>query len=808
MLRKSRPKANEDVLPFFADSINKKFQINAQQEEISRLSQSNQDLQRRLESEVTKRDNEIQKFRSMRQELQEALGKQQTEINQISTERAQLLQVLATREAEIVERGARIESLKAEIVERGARLESLELTQSGLFWELLLRYRRLKDRCLPDGTTRRTVYDRGLARLKGLKTETVKPLSTMAYSPRGLGGVNGANAGIDGSAEPSAPRSVQKFCLILSGCPGDTFRYRCEHQAEQLESYGFKTDVAYFDRVEWDAVLNSYQCFLLHRVPHRMHVERFIKKAEEHGKPVIFDIDDLVFDEDRLGYIRALDGKSPQEVQLYRDNIKQHHRTLSLCKFAVAATEPLRAAVERMFPHIRCFINPNGLNDVQLKQAEQALQITKPAADAQIVRIAYLSGTPTHNRDFKECARALERVLETYSCTRLMLVGHLDSGENFARFGERMELRPLVPWQDLPRLIRHVDINLAPLELDNPFTECKSSLKYFEAAIVGVPTVASDLEPYRQSVVHGENGYLCGTEEEWFHCISRLIEDPSLREKMGSMARKDALINWTTRAGAHHLLAALREIAEIGGLEWNDRLPAPANDQWQEPGIFREHALAHQLLDGLTGLEIGAAAHNPFGLQTRNVALPEANEFYAELSRGEIVVPAAVDIQAPGDHIPVPDRSEDFIISSHLVEHLPNLIAAFVEWDRILRDGGYVFMIVPLKGALPADNPRELTPLSHFVEDYNQKITLDTHPTDGVPGERAGHYHTFTPDSLLEVVHFMRQQGLCAWTLVAREDVDTKVGNGFTLVFKLRHRPLPDSRQRPLPGSPVFSSES
>ena len=823
LLRKSRPKANEDVLPFFADSINKKFHINAQQEEIAGSRNRTKIYSGDWRAKITKRDNEIQKFRSMRQELQEALGKQQTEINQISAERARLLQVLATREAEIVERGARIESLEAEIVERGARLESMELTQSGLFWELLLRYRRLKDRCLPDGTTRRTVYDRSLARLKGLKTETAEPLSTVVYSPRGPGGVNGAtqvylpkrpreqngaNAGIDGSAEPSAPRSVQKFCLILSGCPGDTFRYRCEHQAEQLESYGFKTDVAYFDRVDCDAVLNSYQCFLLHRVPHRMTVERFIKKAEQLGKPVIFDIDDLVFDEDRLGYIRALEGRSSQEVQLYRDNIKQHHRTLSLCKFAVAATEPLQAAVQKTFPHIRCFINPNGLNDIQLKQAEQALQINKPAVDAQIVRIAYLSGTPTHNRDFKECARALERVLETYAYARLMLVGHLDSGENFARFGERMELRPPVPWQDLPRLIRHVDINLAPLELDNPFTECKSSLKYFEAAILGVPTVASDLEPYRKSIVHGENGYLCRTEEEWFHCISRLIEDPSLREKMGSMARKDALINWTTRAGAHHLLAALREIAEIGGLEWNERLPVPANDQWQEPGIFREHALAHQLLDGLTGLEIGAAAHNPFGLQTRNVALPEANEFYAELSRGEIVVPAAVDIPAPGDNIPVPDRSEDFIISSHLVEHLPNLIAAFVEWDRILRDGGYVFMIVPLKGALPADNPRELTPLSHFVEDYNQKITLDTHPTDGVPGERAGHYHTFTPDSLLEVVHFMRQQGLCAWTLVAREDVDTKVGNGFTLVFKVGHRPLPDSRQRPLSGSPVFSSES
>ena len=785
LLRKSRPKTHEDILPFFADSINKKFHVNAQQEEIARLMQSTQELQRKLESQISKRDQEIQNFRSTRQQLQELLGKQQTEINQISAERAQVLQDLATKEAEIIERDARI--------------ESLELAQSGLFWETLLAYRRLKLRCLPDGTRRRDAYERGLALLKSLKMETGISRLPLTHPVQGLNGVNGSTAQV-------MPLLANKFCLILSGCPGDTFRYRCEHQAEQLESYGFTTDVAYFDRVDWDAVLNSYQCFLLHRVPHRMTVERFIKKAEELGKPVIFDIDDLVFDEDRLGYIRALEGRSSQEVQLYRDNVKQHHRTLSLCKFAVAATEPLRAAVERMFPHIRCFINPNGLNDIQLRQAEQALQIHKLAADAQIVRIAYLSGTPTHNQDFKECAGALERVLETYSNVRLMLVGHLDSGEKFARFGDRIELHRPVPWQDLPRLIRRVDINLAPLELDNPFTECKSSLKYFETAILGVPTVASDLEPYRKSIAHGENGYLCRTEEEWFRCISCLIEDPSLREKIGSMARKDALINWTTRAGAHHLLAALREIAKVSGLEWNERVPA--SDEPQEPGIFREHALAHQLLDGLTGLEIGAAAHNPFGLRTRNVALSEANEFYAELSRGEIIVPAAVDIWAPGDNIPVPDRSEDFVISSHLVEHLPNLIAAFIEWDRILRDGGYVFMIVPLKGALPADKSRELTPLSHFVEDYQQKRTLDTHPTDGVPGERAGHYHTFTPDSLLDVVQFMLQKGLCEWTLVAREEVDTKVGNGFTLVFKVSHRPVPDSRQRPMPGASPFSPES
>ena len=51
-----------------------------------------------------------------------------------------------------------------------------------------------------------------------------------------------------------------------------------------------------------------------------------------------------------------------------------------------------------------------------------------------------------------------------------------------------------------------------------------------------------------------------------------------------------------------------------------------------------------------------------------------------------------------------------------------------------------------------------------------------------------GHYHTFTPDSVLQVVEWMCRNKLCDWKLVAREDIDTKVGNGFTLVFMVRHQ--------------------
>ena len=67
----------------------------------------------------------------------------------------------------------------------------------------------------------------------------------------------------------------------------------------------------------------------------------------------------------------------------------------------------------------------------------------------------------------------------------------------------------------------------------------------------------------------------------------------------------------------------------------------------QSPIIFQEHALAHSLLDGLSGLEIGPAAHNPFGLKTRNVELMESRDFYASIQENVMgVKPPGVDIWA------------------------------------------------------------------------------------------------------------------------------------------------------------------
>ena len=84
-------------------------------------------------------------------------------------------------------------------------------------------------------------------------------------------------------------------------------------------------------------------------------------------------------------------------------------------------------------------------------------------------------------------------------------------------------------------------INLAPLELGNPFCEAKSELKYFDAALVEVPTIATPTEPFRQAIRDGETVLLASQEFEWVDAMMRLLDDAALRARMGRAAYHDVL---------------------------------------------------------------------------------------------------------------------------------------------------------------------------------------------------------------------------------------------------------------------------
>ena len=155
--------------------------------------------------------------------------------------------------------------------------------------------------------------------------------------------------------------------------------------------------------------------------------------------------------------------------------------------------------------------------------------------------IAYLSGSRTHQRDFVECEAALLDIMERYPHVRFRLVGYLDLGPGWDKYRERIERVDFLPQADLLYCIAETDINLAPLELGNPFCEAKSELKFFEAGLIGVPTIASATEPFAAAIEDGVSGFLARGEAEWCTALDLLVSCESRRKAIGEAAKRRAL---------------------------------------------------------------------------------------------------------------------------------------------------------------------------------------------------------------------------------------------------------------------------
>lgn len=189
-----------------------------------------------------------------------------------------------------------------------------------------------------------------------------------------------------------------------------------------------------------------------------------------------------------------------------------------------------------------------------------------------------------------------------------------------------------------------------------------------------------------------------------------------------------------------------------------------------QPFNFQQSALAHQLLDGKRGIEIGASIHNQFGLNTLNVDYTDDYTTAFKLEEKRMYgYCLKVDIVSPGDDLPFKDNTWDFVINSHVIEHFYDPVASIKEWLRVVKPGGLVYMIVPHKErTFDKDRPR--TTLAEIIQNHD-------FPNPPVP-DHHGHYSVWITQDFIDICdHY-------GWPIVAVQDVDDKVGNGFTVVIK------------------------
>ncbi len=354
---------------------------------------------------------------------------------------------------------------------------------------------------------------------------------------------------------PASRTSTIGRVLFVVGIDGAPLRYRAHLPAEALALRGVESTVVSYRDPRLDALLAAADAVVVYRAPATIQLLAQLDavRAERPSVPLLFDVDDLIFDPDLTGEVPALATLRDDEAALWLEGVRRYRTTMEACDLYVGSTALLceHATAVTGLPAERF---ANGVGIVLAQASDAALR--RPRAPGP-VRIGYLSGTTTHDRDWAEVEPAVLEVMHRHPTVELWLGGHLNASPAIDSVGDRVRRLPLLDWRELPTVLRDLDINLAPLEPLGRFNEAKSAIKWLEAALTETPTIASPTEPFREAITHGLNGLFAADHAAWVGALDTLVSDPAARSRLGRRARRDALLRWSPHRQADRYLEIL-----------------------------------------------------------------------------------------------------------------------------------------------------------------------------------------------------------------------------------------------------------
>lgn len=333
---------------------------------------------------------------------------------------------------------------------------------------------------------------------------------------------------------------------------------------DKLESFGRKAEVFY------KHIFTEYDIIWLHQTDNDLTFAWLRSMATHFGKKLVIDLDDNFLEVDKGNPALKKLGRG----KLNRENKRAMMATnISFADALTVSTVPLKKKLQQHIKEVHgvdmpIFVIPNA-NDVNDWKYEKV-------KDNGII-IGY-SGGLSHRDDLDLVLPALKTIMEKYPDVRLQLMGQMDLKEAKKIFGDwSQEMRGRIllmnatkTQPEYPKYLSEQpwSIGIAPL-ISSPFNECKSSIKYFEYSMYKIPVVASRVYPYSKDVFgvsvieDGETGCLCDTTQDWIDKLSLLIENESLRKRLGENAYKHVVENWQYKDQKENIINVVKQIENL-----------------------------------------------------------------------------------------------------------------------------------------------------------------------------------------------------------------------------------------------------
>lgn len=269
---------------------------------------------------------------------------------------------------------------------------------------------------------------------------------------------------------------------------------------------------------------------------------QIIKIAQDTDTPVIYETDDYPIP-DKKHFLRSVATKKK-----FRQNM---YYALKKADGMICSTTQLKETFQKKIAPIEVVPNMLDYNQSQWQKRKKY--------HWRKTIIGYI-GSPTHYYDLQLTQSAILQLMEEYFQVHLWYGAipekirdvQMKNGVTiktitrkdkknalalkykalFDQYPKRVKCLSYKPIEEYGKTYTHFDIGIAPLE-SNFFNMHKSNLKLLEYAAYDIPVVASDIQPFRETIRHGETGFLARDTEDWHQYLKRLIEDKDLRQTMG-----------------------------------------------------------------------------------------------------------------------------------------------------------------------------------------------------------------------------------------------------------------------------------
>ena len=301
--------------------------------------------------------------------------------------------------------------------------------------------------------------------------------------------------------------------------------YRFYPQKRLLEDplVGWKFDITSYENYRPEVVKN-YDLVIVEMFYSPQG--KIIDEIHSLGKPVIYEIDDVVEDvpEGHPGY-----PPQPEKTQMLIDCLKK-------ADAITTTTEQIRERYQSLNENI--YVLPNYL-DLEIWETPHR----KPVITNGEIRIGWI-GSTSHKPDLEMVLPVLKGIIDGRK-RKFIHTGFGGAsggvltewlyGKDIFKGMKHEYVVGTLPEQFPPKIgTLGLDIGIAPLA-NNKFNQYKTPCKWMEYSINRIPAVYSEVV-YSRVIQHGVDGFLAKDLKDWEKYLKLLINKPKLRRQIAENA--------------------------------------------------------------------------------------------------------------------------------------------------------------------------------------------------------------------------------------------------------------------------------